>query len=195
MNQRLKPNPKRDEHQKQIKLELGTLIELKDEGAWVKSLYEHLVRDSDIDNFLAKSGLYRSRRWTALLNPAKEADLYGPFVDITNAILKKFVLNRCEEGELPRKAIDTNTKSLPHQEETKTTLQSRPDISIKGEGLSFQIPEEDEEGKTAEVGFSNMASFEEIKLEKAAGSPVKQGLQVAVYVRCVNRYSRLIVKY
>jgi hypothetical protein len=195
MSEALKPNPKRDEHKKLIKLELGPLIALNDQGDWAKSVYKHLVSKAEIDRFLADSGLYKSKRWTTILNPTKEADLYGPFVVITNAILERFVLNACKEGEFPRKAIDTNVKNLPHQEETKTKLWSRPDISIKGEGSSFQVPEEDAEGETAEVGFSNMLSFEEIKLDKAKGSPAQQGLQVGVYVRCVNRHFVLNIKH
>ncbi|KAJ2928036.1 hypothetical protein H1R20_g9047, partial [Candolleomyces eurysporus] len=199
-----KPNPKRDEHKKLIKLELGTLIGLKDEGAWAKSLYIHLVSDARIDEFFAESGLYdaRTRRWTTIpesTTDLEEEDLYKPFVDISNAILKKFVLGGREEAELLREAIDTHCTNLAHQEEAKTTLVSRPDVSIRSQGSSFQVPQANREGTVPEVGFSNMSSFEEMKVEKSNVSATAQGLQVAVYVRQIfihqpnRRYVRALV--
>ncbi|KAJ2912013.1 hypothetical protein MD484_g8401, partial [Candolleomyces efflorescens] len=180
----LKPNPKREEHKNLINVELGELIALKDNGVWVKSLYKNLVSKGRIKKFLAECELYRSGRWANVLSAEVEGDLYHPYVDITNAILKKFVLKRCKKGASLRKAIDTNTKNISHQEATKTTLKSRPDVSIRGEGSCFQVPEEDAEGLIAEVGFSNMVSFQEMKMQKAAGSPGKVvGLQIAVYAR------------
>ncbi|RXW15441.1 hypothetical protein EST38_g10414 [Candolleomyces aberdarensis] len=175
ISEALKPNPKRDEHKKLIKLELGTFIGLKDEGAWAKPLL--LTYTTDLE----------------------EDDLYKPFVDISNAILKKFVLIGGEEGELLREAIDTHATNLLHQEEVKTTLVSRPDVSIRGQGLSFQVPETNREGTVPEVGFSNMSSFEEMKVEKSNVSATAQGLQVAVYVRQIfihqpnRRYVRALV--
>ncbi|RXW15442.1 hypothetical protein EST38_g10417 [Candolleomyces aberdarensis] len=184
----LKLNPKRDEHKKLIKLELGTLIGLNDNGAWAKSLYAHLVGEAELDEFLEESDLYNTNtgRWTAIPESTltlTEDDLYEPFVNISNAILKKFVLNTCKKEKLLREAIDTHATNLPHQEEAKTTLVSRPDVSIKGQGPSFQVPEADSEGNTPEVGFSNMNSFEEMKVERQRVSPTAQGLQVGVYVR------------
>ncbi|KAJ2922033.1 hypothetical protein H1R20_g15067, partial [Candolleomyces eurysporus] len=204
ISEALKPNPKRDEHKKLVKLELGTFIGLKDEGAWAKSLYTHLVSNASIDEFFAESGLYnaRTRRWSTIpesTSDLEEGDLYKPFVDISNAILRKFVLTESEEGELLREAIDTHDTNIPHHEEVKTTLVSRPDVSIRGQGSSFQVPEANREGTAPKVGFSNMSSFEEMKVEKSNVSATAQGLQVAVYVRQIfihqpnRRYVRVLI--
>ncbi|KAJ2914980.1 hypothetical protein MD484_g5412, partial [Candolleomyces efflorescens] len=184
IHKRVEPNPKRDEYKQLIKLELGTLIAVKDKE-WAKSLYADLVSNGAVDQFLEECSLWNTEKrcWTKLLNPQGESALYEPFVNITNAILGKFVTSMSEAGESKRKAIDTNTKGLRHQEEEETTLRSRPDVSIRGEGSCFEVPEEDAKGKTAEVGFSNMTSFQEMKLEKAKGSPGLQGIQVGIYAR------------
>ncbi|KAJ2928056.1 hypothetical protein H1R20_g9060, partial [Candolleomyces eurysporus] len=189
LNKPQKINPKRDEHKAAIAIELGTVVVLRDE-AWVKSLYVNLVKDSEVKDFLAKTRLYstKSQRWTGLPeshDKLDESELYEPFVKIINAILKRFVLRvkKFRKGQVLREAIDTHVKNLAHQEKYATIRWSRPDVSVKAEGESFQEPEVKPGQNVQEVGFSNMSSFMEMKVENRNVSPKEQGLQVGVYVR------------
>ncbi|KAJ2912839.1 hypothetical protein MD484_g7574, partial [Candolleomyces efflorescens] len=207
IHEALKPNPKRDEHKKLIEFDLGPLIGLEDGGAWATSLYADLVSKEDIDAFFGESGLYdkeSSKRWTIIPESSKDLKeelLYEPFVNITNAILEKFVLNGRKTGKPRRKAIDTHVTDLMHREEVQAPrrLRSRPDVSIKARGSSFEMPEAKADGTVPEVGFSNMSSFQEMKLQKDETTPGSRGLQVAVYARQIfihqpnRRYVRALL--
>ncbi|KAJ2914091.1 hypothetical protein MD484_g6302, partial [Candolleomyces efflorescens] len=184
----LNPEPKRDEHKEIVDLELGKIIALTDKGTWARSLYTNLVDVSEINAFLESIDEYDTvlKRWLNLPETAsrpKEETLYQPIVTIINSILKRFVLSDGEGGELLREAIDTHKTNLPHQAQDPTNLQSRPDVSIKARGSSFQEPRSKPGHPRLTVGFSNMSSLVEVKVEKSETSLKDQHLQVAVYVR------------
>ncbi|RXW12605.1 hypothetical protein EST38_g13249 [Candolleomyces aberdarensis] len=181
-------DPKRDDQKEMIEIELTSVIGLGDNGvSWAESLYIDLVDTADIDDFLARTKVYNTKahRWVTLPRSAKKLDenkLYKPYVEIINLILRWFVLKDCKEGGILREAIDTHVKNLAHQEEYVTIRWSRPDVSVRAEGPYFQVPES--KGKiNIQVGFSNMSSFMEMKVENRKVSVKDQLLQVGIYVR------------
>jgi hypothetical protein len=199
-NLKYAPNSKRDEHKKEVAADLGTVIDLNDSGEWARSLYVDLVKKDEIDKFLAETNVYTiqsadSKYWVDIpeddgTGTLEEYHLYGPYCKLFNLILQWFVHKThdgTEAGEASsREAIDTHDMRLGHQEPESTTLTSRPDISVKATGDSFQVPEAKSGNSSHRVGFSNMSSFKEIKLERQNYTDRDQWLQVGVYSRCVS---------
>jgi hypothetical protein len=192
-----KKDPKRDDHKEDVGADLGPVLVLEDKGAWARSLYLHLVKDSGIDKFLKEANLYSKAegRWlTVPEGPANETQLYDPFVKIFNVIFVWFVLKFKNKkvknlGSALRQAINTHSTSIPHRDQYPTTLTSRPDISIRAVGSSFQAPEPEAGKNTSAVGFCNMSSFMEVKLHRKFTGAVKDhDLQVSVYVRYVDHH-------
>ncbi|KAJ2914086.1 hypothetical protein MD484_g6319, partial [Candolleomyces efflorescens] len=186
VNEELKEDPKVDDQKALVEVELGKFIEQKDEGAWAKSLYSDLVDQSEIRLFLEETTFYSQDRWVTIPASADdllEEELYTPYVRLINLLLKRFVLRKGKQGVLWRKAIDTHSKPLAHQELHSTIRWSRPDVSVKAQGPSFQKCEPKRGKGTPEVGFSNMSSFMEMKVESQDTSLRDQVLQVGVYAR------------
>lgn len=169
-----------------IEVELGEFIGLAD-TAWVETLYEDVVEELKIKEFFQTTKVHCNGRWVTLPEDVPgvrltDGRLYEPYVELINLILRWFVLDPGEEKAL-RKAINTHTKNLAHQESHQTIRWSRPDVSVKAEGSSFQEPESKTGNKFPEVGFFNTSSFTEMKVENQDISPKEQVLQVGVYVR------------
>ncbi|KAJ2914098.1 hypothetical protein MD484_g6311, partial [Candolleomyces efflorescens] len=165
----LKINPNRDDHKAAIRVELGAIRVLPNDE-WVKTLYVDLVEDSEKPPFIKRE---------------IAAGLFYPKA-IINAILNRFVLQRGKNRKqrmILRKAVDTHTKNILHEEKYATTRFSRPDVSVKAQGDSFEEPKVKPGHEVPEVGFSNMSSFMEMKVNHREKSPKVQGLQVGVYVR------------
>jgi hypothetical protein len=192
-NLKYAPDSKRDEHKKEVEADIGTVIELgesKESKAWVRSLYVDLAKEDDIKKFLANPNVYTGTRWVGTLEDdgnLKEHQLYAPYVKIINLILQRFV-HQVQDGteagqSSSREAIDTHVKNLAHQEEESNSLWSRPDVSVKAVGDSFQVPRAESGKEPRRVGFSNMSSFNEMKLERQKWSDRDQWQQVGVYTR------------
>ncbi|KAF5339124.1 hypothetical protein D9611_011173 [Ephemerocybe angulata] len=158
-----------------LKLELGTDIYVTDR-TWAPSLYHDLVSEGDVDKFLKQSNSgYREGRWTGLPEYAKkESDLYKPIVAIVNRILAKF--GRDGAASVTRKAVDTHALNMDHDNHHKT----RPDISIRATGPSFARPST---SYSTGIGYQNVASVFDAKLERAKDQQLDQVAQLGTYCR------------
>lgn len=153
--------------------------------AFASSLYHHVASGEKIDEFFKKTKVFDSarERWKlpGTHEIAEEKDMYKPLVRLLNAIVEYFWKERAKELRIAlSKVIDTNTTNLCHIEAVETDHYSRPDISVKAGGPSFQLPHKKIKGS---VGFSNMATCFEVKIEKQRLGFLKELLQVAVYAR------------
>ncbi|RXW21067.1 hypothetical protein EST38_g4778 [Candolleomyces aberdarensis] len=169
-------DPQVEEAKKVLEKELGKCIELPESNTFASSLYHHLAPDEEIEHFLAGTDVYNSaeHRWALPKSHEglKEERMYKPLVKLLNAIFQWF----WHETNL-RKAVDTHSTQLPHKEFADTNNYSRPDITIKAKGPSFQLPQD----KT--IGYSNMATCFEVKVTNQGWSVVKELLQLAGYAR------------
>ncbi|KAJ2927848.1 hypothetical protein H1R20_g9245, partial [Candolleomyces eurysporus] len=162
-----------------------SIIALPKESTFASSLYHKVATRKRIDNFLKETEVYdmEQKRWKLPQSSEslEEKKMYKPLVKLLNAILEwfwgKVVI---ELGKDLSKAIDTSATPLWHQESVETGQFSRPDISIKSDGSSFQLPHR----KTKDdIGFSNMATCFEVKVENQRKGLMKELLQLAVYAR------------
>ncbi|KAJ2912016.1 hypothetical protein MD484_g8397, partial [Candolleomyces efflorescens] len=188
------PDSKRDQHKQEVEADLGEPVEVDSSGEWVRSLYVDLAKGDDIKNFLANKDVYTGQRWVGIpidnSAPSRklhEVELYKPYVKVINRILQWFV-HQVRDGteaseSSSRVAIDTHVTNLSHQEEETDSLWSRPDVSVKASGNSFQVPRDRASKKAHGVGFENMSSFQEMKLERQKWSDRDQWQQVGVYAR------------
>jgi hypothetical protein len=123
--------------------------------------------------------VYSNERWALPRSDPNllEDAMYEPLVRLLNAILewkwKKVKVTR-------RTAIDTHLKKLPHKEPVPTTNKSSPDISVKAEGSSFQLPHRPTKGG---IGYENITTFVEVKVTNQPWLPIDLVLQVAAYAR------------
>jgi hypothetical protein len=116
---------------------------------------------------------FSNGRWMLIPETSKdlkEANLYTPFVTLINAALTKFNI-------LNREVVDNHGKFLGHQEEGHRTA---PDLVVLGEGPSFETPPNGDA-----VGYSNMVTFIEVKLDEKLNREAHEQ-QLVVYVRYVN---------
>jgi hypothetical protein len=175
-------DPELEEHHQILKSELGTQIEVA--KAFASSLYHDLASDDAIKNFLAKTRLYnrKTHRWALPQSHANllEEEMYDPLVKLINVILKAF--GRKNSKSVSRTAVKTAWTSFHHKEPIASTHKSRPDISVKVVGPSFQLPES-RRGKKKTIGYANIATFFEVKIENRTRGFLKELLQIAVYVR------------
>ena len=98
----------------------------------------------------------------------KEADLYTPFVALIDAALTKFNIRG-------REVVDNHLSYLGHQEEGHRTS---PDLVVSAAGSSFEISS----GAHA-VGYSNMVTFFEVKLDEKLLTREGHKEQLVLYVR------------
>lgn len=181
-----------DQRKEQLDDELAFSIAGPPHGnSFASSLYHDLASDKEIELFLKKTDVYdwHNKCWLLpeSIKGLKKNELQKPLVKLLNAILAHFWSKQFALGL--RKVVDTHTTPLPHKEAVETDYKSRPDCSVKAEGSSFQIPHKE---TNEDVGYSNMASFFEFKVEAKRLGFVKELLQVAAYVRYVSKLSRLV---
>ncbi|KAJ2919566.1 hypothetical protein MD484_g786, partial [Candolleomyces efflorescens] len=178
----------RDSDAKEQKALLGNELaqsKVVRDHAFAASLYHHAASRKDIEAFLKETKVFDSaqERWKLPLSHDKleESKMYTPLVNLLNAILEHFwkdtAKNLCKALS---KAINTSLTNIYHIESVETDHYSRPDISIKAEGSSFQAPHM----KTKKlVGYSNMASCIEVKIKNQQQPVEKVLLQLGVYAR------------
>ncbi|KAJ2913150.1 hypothetical protein MD484_g7248, partial [Candolleomyces efflorescens] len=176
---RTRLDPQVPEQKNILSVELGPPIELSEKAgrSFASSLYPHLATNEKIDEFLDSADVYQKNRWALPLphKKLKENDLYQPLVTLLNAIIQYFRQSGDSLGT--REVIDTSKQNFSHKEPVPTANMSRPDISVKAEGPSFQLPP-----APKQVGYSNIIAFFEVKLSKG-WSPKEELLQMAIYVR------------
>lgn len=178
-------DPDMEEQKEIVEKELGkSIVELPKDSTFASSLYHNHASSDEIEMFLKETEVYRTedKRWD--LPQARsgeillEAAIYEPLVKVLKAILSKF---QTGASSSKREVIDTHSTNLPHKEPGPTTHFSRPDISVKARGPSFQLPHKE---TRSNVGFSNMATCFEVKAaENKKWTLMKNLLQLAVYAR------------
>ncbi|KAJ2912078.1 hypothetical protein MD484_g8336, partial [Candolleomyces efflorescens] len=172
-----------DQRKEQLEDELvPSILEVSNKSGFASSLYRDLASDEEIKAFLQKADVYdwQNQRWLLpeSIKGLKESEIQKPLVELLNAILEHFWGEEFARGL--RKVVDTHTTPLPHKEAVETDYKSRPDCSVKAEGPSFQLPHQETK---EDIGYSNMASFFEFKVEAKRLGFIKELLQVAAYVR------------
>jgi hypothetical protein len=163
-----------------VMMELGNKIVAADE-AYAKDMYTHLATDKQIKAAFNKLGYAPRRkygggcgRWADLPDVAgQEEELYEKFVKIANSVVEH--LGKPAQ-QSTRECQDTHNNQFIHRD--NASHKSRPDISIVATGPSFETPN----GK-AEVGYTNMAAFFEIKKDTAKVTDEKLVQQTGVYAR------------
>ncbi|KAJ2936679.1 hypothetical protein H1R20_g422, partial [Candolleomyces eurysporus] len=189
-------DPDIKERKEHLEEELAfSIIGLPKGSSFAFSLYQHLASDEEIDKFLKKTNVYNSRKKIWRLPRSSESlqedKMYKPLVKLLNAILEWFWKKEIALGL--RKVLDTHSTVLPHKEAVETIHTSRPDCSVKAEGPSFQLPHKQTPG---DIGYSNMASFFEVKVENKRVGFMKELLQIAAYVRqiFIQQPNRIFVR-
>jgi hypothetical protein len=178
--QNARDNAKFPELERIVMMELGNKIVAADD-AYAKDMYAHLATDKQIKAAFKNLGYAPRRkygdgcgRWGDLPDvAAKESELYEKFVKIADAVIKNL---GNPGGHGTRTPEDTHSKHFVHRD--NASHMSRPDISIVATGPSFESPD----GK-AKVGYSNMASFLEVKREEAGDTDDDLIQQTGVYAR------------
>ena len=162
-----------------------SILALPKDSTFASSLYHQVATHEQIEDFLKETKAYDSdgERWKLPRSSKnlEEKTMYKPLVKLLNAILEWFWKDTATGlGKALSKAIDTNATPLWHQEIVETGHFSRPDVSVKAEGPSFQLPHRKTKGN---VGFSNMATCFEVKIENQRKGLMRELLQLAVYAR------------
>ncbi|RXW16169.1 hypothetical protein EST38_g9687 [Candolleomyces aberdarensis] len=155
--------------------ELGPMksIPRADIVQWISPAYEHLATEGRINEFLSESGEYHKGRWHVIPRaPKLEKQLYDPVCELWNAILNYFGPPGIADM---RKAFVTDRVPLKHH----AIHTSSPDICVEASGPSFTlVPGEI-------IGFSNIATFADGKLERDALNLQAHMLQMGGYARQV----------
>lgn len=162
------------------------------EDDWVKNEFQSLASDADLDAFLNKPKRpeqiwnKRTKRWTGLASRTKSEQAMYPHIErLVNALIEELAKIEADSG-VSREAVIRDRKRMVHVEnDPKAKHFTMPDIVIRAEGKSFEIPASSKEGTDA-VGYSNISSFIEVKLDiSKSGGPSDSELtdQVGVYAR------------
>ena len=158
-----------------LKAELSGGVEVS--ADWAHSLYLDAEGTERIEGYLETSKLYNEGRWEINI-PNSEVDLYDPWRAIINSIFKFFGMG----GR--REALDTHGVRLFHASDpldcNPEPHNSSPDLSVIAYGPSFVPPSG---GK--KIGFGNMASFFDGKIDSKMGSISEHLTQMGVYARYV----------
>lgn len=179
-------DPQVPEGKRVLVKELDTFIELPENSTFASSLYHGIASDGEIDSFLGSTDVYSTEqgRWAlpASHKDLKEERMYEPLIKLLNEIFRRFW-----NDTNSREAVDTHSTRLPHKEFVDTNNYSRPDITVKAQGPSFQLPPK----KT--IGYSNMVTCFEVKVTSQGSSLVDELLQLAGYARSVTCLSVLSI--
>ena len=166
--------------------EIGNNIEQGDE-AYATELYRDLISDAKIEASFKALGYdpeaeYRKDdigRWTTLpTNPTSEFAIQGPMTALVTTILAKLAP---KDKRNTRRVEDTSATLLQHRDDLKHA--TKPDISIVATGPSFELPYAHVAGASTTVGFSNLATAFELKLDRSKGGHKTNIEQVGIYAR------------
>lgn len=165
------------------------------ELSWARGLYKSTLSDTAIRTFLLKpSSGYTddgdSSRWGSIpVSPKDEDEIYPAVIELINTVLSSEELMEAfgpaVEG-VTRTAIDTNNVFLHHSDQDLKSHNTRPDISILAHGPSFQVPlAADAFPSQIElgIGFSNVASVFDVKLNRKIQMTTKHTSQMGTYAR------------
>ncbi|KAF6746215.1 hypothetical protein DFP72DRAFT_1175729 [Ephemerocybe angulata] len=191
-------DPYRDAEFKRLKdvlmQELGEKVHVVSEE-WMESMYCDLVDQASLDRYIASEGSgYKVNkdgegRWTELPRiPKQESELYRPLSAILSRLLKDFDDRPGGDGVSREVVSSHDPKSTFRYEDLKDLC---PDISIVATGPSFERDAEEDQYIVG-IGYSNVASVVEVKLDEDLGSATfdetEQVAQLAFY--CKNIFTK-----
>ncbi|KAJ3527029.1 hypothetical protein NMY22_g9931 [Coprinellus aureogranulatus] len=165
---------------KDLKVEGLTLIEeigpvLHADSTYITETFTTLTT-TQINAYIdtGANGFYdnRKRRWHLPRKPSKEKKIYDDMVELVNDVLSHFLT--CPAG-VEREAVDTHNVRFHHKQERYTS----PDLVIFAKGPSFEVPEH------ATLGYSNIATYFDIKRECDMGGFETHIIQLSIYARQV----------
>ncbi|KAF5341029.1 hypothetical protein D9611_005915 [Ephemerocybe angulata] len=150
---------------------------------WVATLYCRQAPVKKIMKFLNHKSRYSLKRWKGLPeSPRLEEDLYNPLHKIISDIVREF--NPSGALGVTREVLDTHETHLRHDNVAHPG--TKPDISIKATGASFESPHPRRMSPSQSalgVGWSNVAAVFEVKLDVMKGSETDHLKQIAGYCR------------
>ncbi|KAF6760878.1 hypothetical protein DFP72DRAFT_1165971 [Ephemerocybe angulata] len=161
-----KPRAQRDESIRaaQRKTAISDLHDLPTvDAAYFKGLYEGVISDRKIKDFLASSSFYDHdrKRWSDLPRAAgDEGELYAPFLHLISAIIGSL-----GNAKGSRQVVDTHNTDFAHMNDP--TNISKPTMAIRATGPSFSEPPT-KEGTACTgnaTGFENVASVFDVRRE------------------------------
>ncbi|KAF6760880.1 hypothetical protein DFP72DRAFT_1165973 [Ephemerocybe angulata] len=161
-----KPSAQRDESvlAAQRKIAVSDLHDLPTvDAAYFKGLYEGVISDRKIKDFLASSSFYDHdrKRWSDLPRAAgDEGELYAPFLHLISA-----VIGSLGNAKGSRQVVDTHNTDFAHMNDP--TNISKPTMAIRATGPSFsEPPPKKGTPRTANaIGFENVSSVFDIRRE------------------------------
>ncbi|KAJ2914316.1 hypothetical protein MD484_g6092, partial [Candolleomyces efflorescens] len=173
-----RPDPLVKERRAMLKKELHPFIQLQAKPGldYASALYPNIANAGRIKGFLEGTDVYDGKRWALprTNEDLREFMMYPFLLRIINEILRHFLHTR------DREAVDTHAIQFFHKEPVDTDTFTSPDICVKGEGSSFQLPDG---GGVSSVGYPNVVAFFEVKITTQEKKPVQELLQLAVYAR------------
>lgn len=168
-----------------LQSDIGTDVHTVD-AVWATSLYEDLVDDKAIDDFLREpeSGYVfnvdGTGRWIALpTSPCHRSALHGPVTALIASIVNIF-----SSSGLPnvvREVVSSHERGFKHE----GFENGCPDISIRATGPSFHLPSQDIE-YVAGTAFSNVSAVIDVGLDAELATDDDQVLYTAIYCRFVS---------
>ncbi|KAF5341004.1 hypothetical protein D9611_006099 [Ephemerocybe angulata] len=161
-----KPSAQRDESvgAAQRKTAISDLHDLQTvDSAYFKGLYEGVISDRKIKDFLASSSFYDHdrKRWSDLPRAAgDEGELYAPFQHLISAIIGSL-----GNAKGSRQVVDTHNTDFAHMNDPNNI--SKPTMAIRATGPSFSEPPTKEgTARTGNAtGFENVASVFDVRRE------------------------------
>ena len=174
---------KKQEHENAVYQEFGDKVHQVKPG-WATELYQNLATDDDIVEYLrGTSSGYDMKKgcWAALSREQEdEAELRSSLISITSNIIGYFYPS--PRPGVARSVIDSHNLLLPHDNGKHA---SRPSISIKATGPSFEVPRNPE--TTGGLGYTNVTGVIDARLDRAMGDELEQATQLSVHCRYVYR--------
>ncbi|KAJ3507186.1 hypothetical protein NMY22_g17006 [Coprinellus aureogranulatus] len=153
--------------------EIGPVLEAH--SSYLRKTFKKVTR-TQIDAYInsGANGFYGTtqKRWQLPRKPSKESKIYEKMVEVINDILDNCMT--CPPG-VEREAVDTHSVRFHHKEDKYTS----PDIVILATGPSFERPEH------AGMGYSNIATYFDVKRECDMGGTEAHIIQLSIYARQV----------
>ena len=146
--------------------EMGEVLDMDTDEAFIDDMFKRFDQDK-IEEYLNKGagGFYnRSKK------PGKEKSIYGKMVNLTNDILENFLPST---AGVSHEVVDTHDRQFQHKEKHYTL----PDMVVCAEGPSFGKPD------CADIGYSNVATYFDVKRQKDMGGRDKHLKQMSLYAR------------
>ena len=152
--------------------------------AYAEGLYRSEVKDEHVERCLEEATCYRitEKRWAIPEMPTTRADLVSSVLGIIRSVVGMFT-KTTQEG------VEREVVEMCRYDEG-------PALVVRAAGPSFEIPKPRNPGCSLapDIGYSNVATYFSVKLERDIGGEKKCLEEMAVYARWVPPASRLDVR-